>query len=46
MIEGVEKLFPLRKICDERGMVMHMLKRTDQRLNSGGVFFRVVIQAS
>ena len=28
MIEGVE-IFPLKRIQDERGMVMHMLKNTD-----------------
>ena len=39
MIEGVE-VVPLRKICDERGMVMHILKRTDPHFKEfGEVYF-------
>ena len=29
MIEGV-KVIKLKKICDERGMILHMLKQTDE----------------
>lgn len=28
----VVKVIPSRKICDERGMIMHMLKVTDDKL--------------
>lgn len=39
MIEGV-KVIPLRKICDERGMIMHMLKNTDPHFEQfGEVYF-------
>ena len=39
MIAGV-KIVPLRKICDERGMVMHMLKSTDEHfLQFGEIYF-------
>lgn len=39
MIEGV-KVVPLRRIPDERGMVMHMLKRTDPHfLEFGEIYF-------
>lgn len=39
MIEGV-KITPLKKICDERGMVMHMLKRTDPTfIEFGEIYF-------
>jgi len=39
MIDGV-KLVPLKKICDERGMIMHMLKVTDVHFEKfGEVYF-------
>ena len=39
MIEGV-KVIPLRKIPDERGMIMHMLKCTDPHFEKfGEVYF-------
>jgi dTDP-4-dehydrorhamnose 3,5-epimerase len=37
-IEGVEVL-PLRKIVDERGMVMHMLKNTDPHFREFGEIY-------
>ena len=37
-IEGVEVL-PLRKIVDERGMVMHMLKNTDPHFQEFGEMY-------
>jgi dTDP-4-dehydrorhamnose 3,5-epimerase len=37
-IEGVEVL-PLRKIVDERGMVMHMLKNTDPHFQEFGEIY-------
>ncbi len=42
MIEGV-KVKPLRKICDERGMVMHMLRRDDADFEAfGEIYFSCV----
>ena len=42
MIEGVE-IIPLRRIQDERGMVMHMLKRTDPHFEEfGEIYFSVI----
>ncbi len=42
MIEGV-LVVPLRRIVDERGMVMHMLKRTDPHFREfGEIYFSVV----
>jgi dTDP-4-dehydrorhamnose 3,5-epimerase len=42
MIEGVE-IIPLRRIQDERGMVMHMLKRTDPHfVEFGEIYFSVI----
>lgn len=42
MIEGVV-LTPLRRIADERGVVMHMLKRTDPHFREfGEIYFSVV----
>jgi dTDP-4-dehydrorhamnose 3,5-epimerase len=42
VIEGV-KVVPLRRIVDERGMVMHMLKRTDPHfLEFGEIYFSTV----
>ncbi len=39
MISGV-KVIPLRKICDERGMIMHMLKATDAHfVEFGEIYF-------
>ena len=39
MIDGV-KIIPLRKICDERGMIMHMLKSSDEHfLDFGEIYF-------
>ncbi|MEO5363162.1 MAG: dTDP-4-dehydrorhamnose 3,5-epimerase family protein [Magnetococcus sp. DMHC-8] len=39
MIHGV-KVVPLRKICDERGLIMHMLKSTDDHfLQFGEIYF-------
>jgi dTDP-4-dehydrorhamnose 3,5-epimerase len=41
MIEGV-KVIPLRKIPDERGMIMHMLKNTDPHFEKfGEIYFSV-----
>lgn len=41
MIDGV-KIVPLKKICDERGMIMHMLKRTDPHFEKfGEIYFSV-----
>jgi dTDP-4-dehydrorhamnose 3,5-epimerase len=42
VIDGV-KVVPLRRIVDERGMVMHMLKRTDPHfLEFGEIYFSTV----
>jgi dTDP-4-dehydrorhamnose 3,5-epimerase len=42
MIEGVE-IFPLRRIQDERGMVMHMLRADDPHFqNFGEIYFSLV----
>ncbi|HIA49757.1 MAG TPA: dTDP-4-dehydrorhamnose 3,5-epimerase, partial [Acidobacteria bacterium] len=42
MIEGVE-VFPLARIQDERGMVMHMLRADDPHFqNFGEIFFSVI----
>ena len=42
MIEGVE-MFPLKRIQDERGMVMHMLKNTDPHfVTFGEIYFSVI----
>jgi dTDP-4-dehydrorhamnose 3,5-epimerase len=42
MIEGVE-IIPLRRIQDERGMVMHMLKKTDPHfVEFGEIYFSVI----
>ena len=39
MIEGV-KVIKLKKICDERGMILHMLKQTDEHfLKFGEIYF-------
>lgn len=39
MIEGV-KIVPLRKIADERGMIMHMLKASDDHyIEFGEIYF-------
>ncbi len=40
MIDGV-KVIPLRKICDERGMILPMLKSTDPHFEQFGesIFF-------
>lgn len=38
MIEGV-KVIPLRKICDERGVIMHMLKKTDPHFEEFGEIY-------
>jgi dTDP-4-dehydrorhamnose 3,5-epimerase len=39
MIDGV-KIVPLRKICDERGMILHLLKATDEHfLEFGEIYF-------
>lgn len=38
MIDGV-KVIPLKKICDERGLVMHMLKRTDPHFTEFGEIY-------
>lgn len=38
MIEGV-KIVPLRKIPDERGMIMHMLKSTDPHFERFGEIY-------
>jgi dTDP-4-dehydrorhamnose 3,5-epimerase len=42
MIDGVE-IFPLRRIQDERGMVMHMLKASDPHFQRfGEIYFSVI----
>ena len=42
MIEGV-KVIPLRTILDERGMVRHMLRRTDPHFSEfGEIYFSVI----
>lgn len=42
MIEGV-KIIPLKQIIDERGKVMHMLKRTDEYFKEfGEIYFSVI----
>lgn len=42
MIEGVQ-LFPLRRIPDERGVVMHMLKNSDPHFERfGEIYFSVI----
>lgn len=42
MIEGVE-MFPLKRIQDERGMVMHMLKNSDPHFQRfGEIYFSVI----
>lgn len=42
MIEGV-KIIPLRKIPDERGMIMHMLRADDPHFEKfGEIYFSVV----
>ena len=42
MIDGVE-IFPLKRIQDERGMVMHMLKNSDPHFEKfGEIYFSVV----
>lgn len=42
MIAGVE-IYPLKRIQDERGFVMHMLKATDQHFTRfGEIYFSVV----
>lgn len=42
MIEGVE-IFPLRRIQDERGMVMHMLRADDAHFRRfGEIYFSVI----
>jgi dTDP-4-dehydrorhamnose 3,5-epimerase len=42
MIQGVE-IFPLRRIQDERGVVMHMLKQTDPHFQQfGEIYFSVI----
>jgi len=38
MIEGV-KVIPLKRICDERGMIMHMLKNTDSHFEQFGEIY-------
>jgi len=38
MIEGV-LVVPLKKICDERGMIMHMLKSTDPHFEKFGEIY-------
>lgn len=41
MIEGVA-IVPLKKICDERGMIMHMLKVTDPHFEKfGEIYFSI-----
>ena len=41
MIEGVT-VVPLKKICDERGMIMHMLKITDPHFEKfGEIYFSI-----
>jgi dTDP-4-dehydrorhamnose 3,5-epimerase len=42
MIDGVE-IFPLKRIQDERGMVMHMLKNSDPHFAAfGEIYFSVI----
>jgi len=42
MIDGVE-IFPLKRIQDERGTVMHMLKQTDPHFRQfGEIYFSVI----
>ena len=42
MIDGVE-IIPLRRVQDERGMVMHMLKATDPHFQAfGEIYFSVI----
>jgi dTDP-4-dehydrorhamnose 3,5-epimerase len=42
MIQGVE-IFPLKRIQDERGIVMHMLKETDPHFQKfGEIYFSVI----
>jgi dTDP-4-dehydrorhamnose 3,5-epimerase len=42
MIDGV-KIKPLRKICDERGMIMHMLRSDDDEFKQfGEIYFSAV----
>ncbi|MHA1693698.1 MAG: dTDP-4-dehydrorhamnose 3,5-epimerase family protein [Candidatus Helarchaeota archaeon] len=42
MIEGV-KIIPLKKIMDERGIVMHMLKKTDPHFQQfGEIYFSCI----
>src|SRR5207237_2550899 len=42
MIEGVESI-PLKRLQDERGMVMHMLKATDPHFQQfGEIYFSVI----
>jgi dTDP-4-dehydrorhamnose 3,5-epimerase len=42
MIKGVE-IHPLRRIPDERGMIMHMLRSTDKHFEKfGEIYFSVV----
>lgn len=42
MIEGVA-MFPLRRIQDERGLVMHMLKESDPHFQKfGEIYFSVI----
>lgn len=42
MIDGVD-VFPLRRIQDERGMVMHMLKDSDPHFQKfGEIYFSVI----
>jgi len=38
MIDGV-KVIPLKKICDERGMIMHMLKSSDEHFEAFGEIY-------
>jgi len=38
MIDGV-KVIPLKKICDERGMIMHMMKSTDPHFEQFGEIY-------
>src|SRR5688572_12841624 len=42
MIEGIE-IFPLKRIMDERGIVMHMLKESDAHFQKfGEIYFSVI----
>ena len=46
MIYGVQ-LIPLHRIPDERGTVMHMLKRTDPHfIEFGEIYFSTIYQGS